>query len=59
MPPQQRERLLDFVNEGLNFGAHHYLRQECRNRSVHVSEAAVLGKRRLTDRVFFPFRVFQ
>jgi hypothetical protein len=47
MPPQQRERLLDLIDERLDFGAQDYLRQDDRSRSQHVSDAAGLGKRRL------------
>lgn len=44
MPPQQRERLLDLVDECLDFGAQEYLRLNNRSRSQHVSEAANNGK---------------
>ena len=44
MPPQQRERLLDLVDECLDFGAQGYLRQFDRGRTLHVSEAADNGK---------------
>jgi hypothetical protein len=46
MPPQQCKRLLDFVDERLDFGAQYPLRKLSCNKSVHVSEATAVGKRR-------------